>query len=213
MIKINLLGVAAPTPAKGPAAPATAIFQAGTFIIALVTCFLVVGIFYKIWHGAVVDLQTELEKQKREQQRLAAIKAENERYEQQRRQLEQRINTIQALQAKRTGPVDMMTTLGSVVNKTSDLYFLGVTPAGDRLSIRGQSNSVDSVKNFMSILDSLKQAGVEDVQLRSFYQDDQQGRLSYKFALDFQYKPPAVTAAQQASAPGGPATPGQKTGL
>ncbi len=212
MIKINLLGVAAPTAPKGPAAPVTPVFQAGTFLIALVACFLVVGVFYKIWSGAISDLQKEFDKQKREQQRLAAIKAENERYEQQKRQLEQRINTIQALQASRTGPVDMMTTLGGVVNKIPELYFLSVTPAGDRLSIRGQSNSVEAVKNFLSTLDSLPQAGVNDVQLRQFYQDDQSGRLSYKFSLDFQYKPPAVTAVQQAGAAAASAAPAQKTG-
>ena len=70
------------------------------------------------------------------------VKAQNEKYQQRLRDLETRINTIQALQNSRVGPVELMSALGSVVNKTSDIYLytLTATPAGERFMLKGQSN-------------------------------------------------------------------------
>jgi len=49
MIKINLLGVAAPKPKAAAVAPASKAVQLGAFIGALVVCFGIVGLFYMIW--------------------------------------------------------------------------------------------------------------------------------------------------------------------
>ena len=118
-------------------------------------------------------------------------KQENAKYEQERRLLEQRINTIQVLQASRVGPTEFMNALGNVVNKTSnDLYLFSVAPQGERLVIHGQANSVNSVAALMS---SMKASGYfDDVQLRQFYEDDVQNRLSYKFNMDCAYKSPSA---------------------
>jgi Tfp pilus assembly protein PilN len=202
MIKINLLGVAPPPTAAMPRPPATLAFQVATFVGALVVCFAVVGLFYKVWSGAVVDLEKQKKDQEREQARLAAIKAENERYQKQIKQLEQRSNTIDMLQASRVGPVELMTTLGAVVNRRTDIYLVSVAPAaGDRVAIRGQTSSVESMADFMSALDH--SGSFADVQLRQFFEDDEQGRVNYKFNLDCAYKLPmaAATPAEQPAAP------------
>jgi Tfp pilus assembly protein PilN len=205
MIKINLLGVAAPAPRAAAAAPATKAMQLGTFIVAMVVCFAIVGLCYKIWSGSIDTLNVELGKQRAEQARLAAIKAENVQYEQQRRLLEQRINTIQMLQTSRVGPTDLMNTLGNVVNKTSDLYLFSMTPQSDRLEFHGQANSVNSVATFVY---AMKTSGYfEDVQLRQFYQDDVENRVSYKFNVDCAYKSPlAAASATPAGTGAGPGT-------
>ena len=119
MIKINLLGVSAPTPKAAAGAPASKAMQLGAFTGALVVCFGIVGLLYEIWSGSIDTLNVELKKQQAEQARLAAIKSENAKYEQERRLLEQRINTIQVLQASRVGPTEFMNALGNVVNKTT----------------------------------------------------------------------------------------------
>ena len=145
--------------------------QLWSLIGAFVVCFGIVGLFHLVWSSSIDNLKVELKKQQAEQARLAAIKQENARYEQERRLLEQRINTIQVLQASRVGPTEFMNALGNVVNKTpNDLYLFTVTPQGDRVVIRGQAGSANSVAG---LLTSMKTSGYfNDVQLRQFYEDD-----------------------------------------
>ena len=200
MIKINLLGVAPPPTRPAPGPPATRTFQVVTFVGALVVSFAIVGIVYRVWNSAVVELQQRLKQEKLRQAELAQVKAQNERYQQRLRDLETRINTIQALQNGRVGPVELMTGLGNEANRTPDIYLYTMTTQGDRVVLRGQSSSVNSMANFMSYLK--KSLFFDDVQLQQFYQDDQHNRLTYKFSLDFIYKSPT-----QAGTTGHAATP------
>jgi Tfp pilus assembly protein PilN len=212
MIKINLLGVGAPKPKAAAVAPATKVVQLGVFIGALVVCFGIVGLLYMIWSASIGALNVELRKQQAEQARLAAIKQENAKYEQERRLLEQRINTIQVLQASRVGPKEFMNALGNVVNKTTnDLYLFSVAPQGDRVVIHGQAASANSVA---ALLSSMKNSGYfDDVQLRQFYEDDVQNLVSYKFNMDCAYKSPSAAASPtQAGAGASAATPPRRPG-
>jgi Tfp pilus assembly protein PilN len=213
MIKINLLGVAAPKPKVRAVAPVSKAMQLGILIGALVVSFATVGLFYVIWSRSIDTLNVELKKQQAEQTHLAAIKQENAKYEQERRLLEQRIRTIQVLQASRVGPTEFMNTLGNVVNNTTnDLYLFSVAPQGDRVVIRGQAGSANSVATLLS---SMKNSGYfDDVQLRQFYEDDVQNLISYKFNMDCAYKSPSAAASPtQAGAGARAATPPQRAGL
>ncbi len=203
MIKINLLGI--PTRAAKPTGPPPTIArQALIFVISAVVAFGIVGFVWRLWTNDIDRLNKRMAEEQREADRLAQIRAENQRYVAQRQQLEQRINTIQALQQGRVGPVDFMNALGKVVNHSTDLYLLTVNPDGARVAIRGQSNSVESIANFIAWLRST--GSFDDVQLRQYYQDDQFSRLSYKFVLDCVYKlPPPPSAGQSAAAPAAPA--------
>ena len=196
MIKINLLGLARPVSAKASTAPLTAVHQALIFVGAAVVAFLVVGFFYTYWTNQISELERNLKKEKAEQARLAAIQVENQRYKQQRKDLEERINTIQMLQQSRVGPVELMTVLGNTVNRTTDLYLLTAGMEGNRLVLKGQSNSVEAIANFISALKVSK--GISDVQLRQYYQDDQHNRPSFKFNIDCVYS--VATAAAPAAA-------------
>jgi Tfp pilus assembly protein PilN len=192
MIKINLLGVAAPKP-KPALAPASKVVQSGAFLGALVLCLGIAGLFYMIWSASIDRLNVELGKQQAERARLAAIRQENAKYEQERQLLEQRINTIQVLQASRVGPTEFMNALGNVLNKTSnDLYLVSVAPLGERVVIHGLAASAKSVAALLSFL---KTSGYfYDVQLRQFYEDDVQSLVSYKFNMDCTYKSPSAAA-------------------
>jgi Tfp pilus assembly protein PilN len=213
MIKINLLGVAAPKHKARAVAAASKRVQLGTFIGALVVCFGTVGLFYMFWSRSIDTLNVELRKQQAEQTRLAAIKQENAKYEQERRLLEQRIKTIQVLKASRVGPTEFMNALGNVVNKTTnDLYLFSVASQGDRVVIHGQAGSANSVATLLS---TMKISGYfDDVQLRQFYEDDVQNLISYKFNMDCAYKSPSAAASPTQAGPGAsPATPPQRPGL
>ena len=203
MIKINLLGVA-PPPQKPEAGPqATITLQVVTFLGALLVSFAIVGIIYKVWSSQIAELEQRLKQEKVRQTELAGVKAQNQKYQQRLRDLETRINTIQALQNSRVGPVEMMTALGNVVDRSTEVYLYTVAPASDRIEVKGQSGTVDSMANFLG---SLKNSGYfDDVQLRQFFQDDQHNRLNYKFTLDCLFKSP--TGAVIAPGPGAPAAP------
>jgi Tfp pilus assembly protein PilN len=202
MIRINLLGVAKPTKVAGP--PPTAARHALVFGVSAVVAFGIVGFFYRYWSSQIETLNKQKAEQQRERDRLAQIRAENDRYRAQLEQLQRRQDTIQQLQDSKAGPVDFMDRLGDIVNRSNDLYLLAVNPDGARVAIRGQSNSVESIANFIA---HLKESGsFGDVQLRQYYQDDEYNRLSFKFNLDCTYKLPSA-ARPPAQAAGAPATP------
>jgi Tfp pilus assembly protein PilN len=218
MIKINLLGVA-PPPTKmvsvGGAPPAAKATQIIMFVAALLVCFGIVGIIYKIWSNQIDDLTKARDREKIRAAELATVKAQNAKYQQRLQDLETRINTIQALQNSRVGPVELMSSLGNVVSKTTDVYLFTMAPVGEKLELKGQSGTVDSMASFMAYL---KNSGYyHDIELQQFYQDDQHERLTYKFALNCAFKSStggaSPTAGPMAQIPGGaPGAPGTPSG-
>ena len=63
MIKINLLGVA-PPPSQDPSVggpPAPKATQVVMFVGALIICFGIVGVIYKIWTNQIADLEKKRE--------------------------------------------------------------------------------------------------------------------------------------------------------
>ena len=217
IIKINLLGAAAPKPkvkpAATPPAPATKSMQVWVLLGALVVSFGIVGAMYLIWNGSISNLEVELRKQKAEQTRLVGIRLENTKYERERAQLEQRVKAVQVLQAGRVGPTEFMSALGSVVSKTpTDVYFQSVTHQGERVAIQGQAGSANSVA---ALLAQLKASGsFDDVQLRQLYEDDKESLVNYKFDLDCLYKSASAAESVTSAAAGGGATiPPQRIGM
>ena len=203
MIKINLLGVAPPKPAEVAGPPTTRVVQIVTFVGALVGSFIIVGAFYKVWSNQIAELDRKIKNEKLRQTQLSVVKSQNEKYQQRLRDLETRINTIQALQNSRVGPVDLMNSLGTVVNHTSDVFLVTLAPFEGRTQLKGQAGSVESMANFLASLKSSEY--FQDVQLQQFYQDDQHSRLTYKFTVDF--LPNAGAGAAVAATPAAASAP------
>ena len=205
MIKINLLGSAPPPSRVSSGPPAPKATQVLMFVGALVIAFGIVGVIYEVWSNQIATLHKKRDQEKLRAQELALVQAQNDKYQQHLRDLETRIDTIQALQNSRVGPVQLMSALGNVVNKTSDVYLYTLTPAqtGDGFLLKGQSNTVTSMANLLAYL---KNSGAfEDIQLSQFYQDDDKERVTYKFALSCQFKSPTgVMSPTAGAAPEGP---------
>jgi Tfp pilus assembly protein PilN len=202
MIRINLLSVGPPTTvAKEVGPPSTTLRHMVAFAVtALISGGVVFG-FYSVWSRDVARLQQDLKKEQRRQAELKGVQDQNRLYQQQLQQLETRINTIQTLQNSKSGPVDFMTALGNLVNHTTDLFLFSVAPDGDRLAIKGQSTTVESMAQFIFALKN--STTFTDVQLRQYWEDDQQNRVAYKFNLDCVYRQPGIApAAAPAAAPG-----------
>ncbi len=209
MIKINLLGISQPQAPRDAGPSPTPLRQLLYFVIGAVLAGVVVFSFWAYWSRDIKKLNEELAKQQIEAQRLATIRAENQRYIAQVQQLQRRQTTIQQLANSRSGPADLMINVGNIVNRADDLYILTMTPEGARIAIKGQATTVHSIANFIANLKS--NSAFQDVQLRQYYQDDQFERLSFKFNIDFAYKPPAATppspGPQQAARPAAPGRP------
>ncbi|HUZ46081.1 MAG TPA: PilN domain-containing protein [Terriglobia bacterium] len=199
MMKINLLGEASPAAMKvAPASNASR--QVLVFIVALAVMMSVVGFLYFYWSNQVHHEQNALTREQIRQKELAAVRAQNQKYQQQLKQLEARINTIQKLQSSRQGPVDFMTGLGNTVDSTKDLYLLQITSEGGVIHVRGESQTVGSIAQFIKALNDSMQ--FSNVLLKQYYQADRYGRRNFNFNLDCVYTPPE--AAQPA--------PGQEAG-
>jgi Tfp pilus assembly protein PilN len=190
MIKINLLGVAPPRTTKimsgvgAPPAPLATLVI--VFVGAVIICFGIVGVIYKIWSNQIADLEKARDHEKLRAAELASVKAQNARYQQRLKDLETRINTIQALQNGRVGPVELMSSLANVISKTNDVYLYTLSPVAGKVQLKGESGTVDSMANFIGYL---KSSGYyDDVQLDQFYQDDQHDRLAYKFQLTCDFR-------------------------
>ena len=210
MIKINLLGSAPPPPGVTTGPPAPKATQVLIFVGALIIAFGIVGVIYEVWTNQIASLTKKRDQERLRTQELALVKAQNERYQQHLRDLETRIDTIQALQNSRVGPVELMSALGDVVNKTSDVYLYTLGSVGERLQLKGESRTVDSMASFIAFLKNSGSFG--DVQLEQFFEDDQHDHLDYKFTLSCQFKSPTGgTSPTVGGAPagvGGPGGPG-----
>lgn len=207
MMKINLLGDAAPavkSVARSSASPAAR--QALIFVGALAVLMGITAFLYYYWGNQAQQEQAALHREQIRQKELAAVQSQNQLYQRQLKQLQQRVDIIQKLQSSRQGPVDLMVEFGNMVNQTKDLYLLQVTPAGDQLQIRGEAQTVEAIAGFIKALkDSAK---FSSVQLKEYYQDDQQDRTNFRFDLDCVYAPPEASQAVS----GKPAAPAVRSG-
>ena len=193
MMRINLLALpGAKEKGREPSGPVSPARHAVVFIVALLACSSVVGFFHWTYKAEIKQLQDKKKKAEDEKKRLAGFAAQLAAYEQRYKQLEQRKNTIDMLQASKVGPVDLMNSLGTTVNKTNDLYLVSVTSQGNNLTMRGQANSVDGIAEFLNQLQ--RSGSFDQVNLRQAFQDDQQERVTFKFNLDCVYKPPPTAA-------------------
>jgi Tfp pilus assembly protein PilN len=189
MMKINLLGQEAPELKLGVGSSAAA-RQALVFVVAMAVSMSTVGFVYYYWSHQISQARAALTREQIRQKELASVRAQNQEYQRQLKTLELRIQTIQKLQTKRQGPVDLMEGLGETVDRTRDLYLLQVTPEGNVLHIRGEAGEVPAIAQFIKALMGSPQ--FTDVKLRQYYQDNQNGRINFKFNLDCAYLPPAT---------------------
>jgi len=187
MMKINLLGQEAPESRMAMGSTAAA-RQALVFVVAMAVSMSTVGFINYYWSHQISQLRSALTREQIRQKELASVRAQNQGYQRQLKTLEERIQTIQKLQTRRQGPVDLMEGLGETVNRTQDLYLLQVTPNGNLLNIRGEASRVRSIAQFIKAL--MNSPRFSDVKLKQYYQDDQHGRINFKFILDCAYVPP-----------------------
>lgn len=198
MMKINLLGHDLPE-SRLAAGPSESARQTLVFVVALAVSMSTVAFVYYYWSHQITGAQAALGREQVRQKELGSVRAQNQEYQRQLKTLEERIQTIQKLQARRQGPVDLMEGLGDSVNQTRDLYLLQVAPEGSMLHIGGEAGRVAAIAQFIRALASSPR--FTDVKLKQYYQDNQNGRVNFKFNLDCSYVPPGTSDQTAAGKP------------
>ncbi|HEX5413843.1 MAG TPA: PilN domain-containing protein [Terriglobia bacterium] len=203
MMKINLLE--GDTPQSGLAGSSETARQVLVFVVALAVSMSTAGFIYYYWSHQITEAQAALGREQIRQKELGSVRARNQEYQRQLKTLEERIQTIQQLQTRRQGPVDLMEALGDSVNRTRDLRLLQVAPEGSLLHIRGEAGRVAAIAQFIKAL--VGSPRFMDVKLKQYYQDNQDGRVNFKFDLDCSYAPPGTADQTTAGKPAMAALP------
>ncbi|HEV2380178.1 MAG TPA: PilN domain-containing protein [Terriglobia bacterium] len=192
-IRINLLAVAAREVEEAPSEPASpAAFVVQTLVAGLMVSALLVAAAYWVFNRRLDRINQQMEAERREAARLSVIQAANSRYSTELQDINRRIDVLQLLEAGRRSPEQLMTQLAGMVNGAPELFLMSVTPQGGRITLSGVSNSVTSIATFVRSFQTGD--GFGDVQLREYYEDDEKdGRVSYKFSLEFSYVAPTTT--------------------
>lgn len=175
MIRINLLGVSHPKKGKR-AAIATAGMAGGgpnMLVVLLVLVALAAGgnyYYYWMLQRDAASLKVKMEQAKRENQRLADIKAKYIELEKQKDIYESRVNVIHQLQTNQSGPANLLTTISDTVNKTDAVWLSSMKDEGTSINLAGVALSLDAVAQFMT---NLKATGYfTNVEIKESFQDD-----------------------------------------
>lgn len=150
MIRINLL--APERTKKAAAAPAAA----GTLRLALLVAVFVGGASvlcaagWMLQKSKLEDLAQQIEKDRRREQDLQAVKRQVDEFQNKKLTLEKKVQLIEKLRLAQKSPVHMLDELSKALPDFVWLVSFGETAGG--IAIKGESNSLAAVADFMNAL-------------------------------------------------------------
>ena len=176
MIRINLLGV--PKAKRGKRGGGAALPGVGggapNMLVVLLVLLAIGGAgnwyYYTTLQKDGVKLQEQIDEAKRENLRLADIKAKYLELEKQKDLYERRVNVIHQLQENQKGPSMLLTMIGDTVNRTDAVWLNSMKEDGNNITLDGMALSVDAVASLMR---NLKASGYfKNIEIKTTYQDD-----------------------------------------
>ena len=175
MIRINLLG--APKP-KGKRGNTPAVMEmdlgGGVSPVIKIAAVLVLaalgnGIYWYQLNNQKNKIQQQMAVELRKNAELSSVKA---RYLERQREADnykRRVDVIDQLRAKQTGPVDLLNTVGSTVNNTEAVWLNWVKDDGGSINLEGLALSEDAVANLITNLQ--KTGFFKNVEIKETFQD------------------------------------------
>jgi type IV pilus assembly protein PilN len=138
--------------------------------------------YYTSLQKDAVKLQASIDEAKRENLRLADIKAKYLELEKQKDLYERRVSVIHQLQENQKGPSTLLTYIGDTVNHSDAVWLNSMKEDGNNITLDGMALSVDAVANLMR---NLKSSGYfTNVEIKSTFQDDSMKDMSaFSFML------------------------------
>jgi Tfp pilus assembly protein PilN len=174
MIRINLLGIRK----EVARAPAVSVEGAKLTVLLVIVLVAAVGVLVVDWQR-ISSQKAKLDKRKADAQtekaRLEGVKRQYGQNLQNKQTLEQRINIIQELENKKTGPVRLLNTVVntvelSTVEDNKHLWLTSFSSRDGRVDMGGMADSVKTVANFITNLQS--SGRFKSVEIRESYQED-----------------------------------------
>lgn len=209
MIRINLLGQARPKAAK-KTVPLEATVQIMFLVVAILLAGVILGITYFQEQRDLDATNKTISQLRAEKASLQQIKTDVDRFEGEKRVLQQRIDVIETLQRNRSGGQDLLQMVANTVVRVDTLWLTSLERKGDALNIEGQAGSINGVANFIT---QLKRSGYFDkVEITETKESD-----IIKTAQTFGFKvtaavAPASTPGQAKAQPTGTSQPPQPAG-
>ncbi len=182
MIRINLLGVPKSKKAKRPAMSMN-FGGANTMVAGLIIAALFAGgnyIYYYKLNSTAEQLAKDLDSAKRENARLAGVKAKYQEREKQFQLYDRRVKVIHQLQAAQNGPSELLATVATTVNNTDAVWLQAMTEDANNINLTGTAISANAVANLITNLkksnyfksvevkETFQDANVKDIQAFSF---------------------------------------------
>jgi type IV pilus assembly protein PilN len=169
MIRVNLLGL--PKPKKRVKPVIT--LDGGRLLVLLVVVLILVAVIQFMRYGRLQDEDKKftrlIQDEQAEKVRLQGMRAEYEKFSQQKDLLTKRINIIEGLKAKQNGPMQLLNMIASTVSDTNSLWLTSFTQTGQRITIDGIALNAKAVADFMTHLKATK--AFSDIELKETYQD------------------------------------------
>jgi Tfp pilus assembly protein PilN len=170
MIRINLLGVAKAKKAKRPAITIGA--GANTMLVGLVVAAIFAGgnyFYYFKLNRETQQLEKDLDTAKRENSRLAGVKAKYQEREKQFQLYDSRVKVIHELQAAQNGPSELLTSIANTVNSTDAVWLESMTEDATNINLSGTAISATAVANLIT---NLKKSNYfKSVAIKETFQD------------------------------------------
>ena len=191
MIRVSLLGEARAKKRRRVRAPLVA--PGSGVMLGLLIGVIVVVAAVQVWRrGKLLDdgkqLDLRVQKLTAEKTELSQVQAQYETFSKRKELLQGRINIIEDLKARQSGPVILLTTLASAVSGGDQLWLTGFEKKGDTVSVSGVALTMKAVADFMTRLQNSKI--FKDVDLKETAQVANQDFPSFTFTVQTQLAPP-----------------------
>src|ERR1700752_1756712 len=203
MIRINLLGQQRPKSARRPVDTGAAL--PAVFIGAgVVLGGLVLGYLFFSYQSQLTQENNRIKQLTAQKTELQNIKQQVEFFEQQKKILQVRVETVEKLQRDRTGGQELLDMIANTVSRTENLWLTDMSKKGNTIAITGSSASINDVANFIT---AMKRSGYFDkVEMEDTKEDEGKGVQTFTFKLNAEISPSAPQA-KSVRAPPQPAAP------
>jgi Tfp pilus assembly protein PilN len=202
MIRINLLGQTRPKAARRPvdtgAAMPLVFVGAGVLLGGLFLFY-----FYHSWQTQLNTENNRIKQLQAQKTELEQIKQQVTAFEDQKKTLQQRVDTIEKLQKDRTGGQELLDQVANTVSRAENLWLTSMTKKGTNVTFEGAAASINSVANFIT---ALKRSGYfSKIEIKDTKQDERNASVqTFLFTINAeiaQSAPAAPAQAKSASAP------------
>jgi type IV pilus assembly protein PilN len=205
MIRINLLSVEKPIAASASSGPKISFNlseKAGPIaaLFVLAGCSGYIALDYLNLQRQDAGLHQELVAARAEKARLQPILREVEKFEAQKRDLQQRVNLIEELRQNQVGPVHMLDQISRSV--PDRLWLTEMKQTGEELQLDGKTSTLSSLADFVA---NLEASGyfVKPVDITNSEEEKGKDTDLIKFTVKATFEMPGAKKPAAAPIPGG----------